>query len=166
MGVLCPLNTEVVAFVNHHGLDKLLDGSGVPVDLVWMAFERSRAVDWDHATRTGHFPYGAYFRYDPYSGDIDDMPNGRRGGDKFLNSTWAGAPVRFTNGRHVDSLAMADYYRYESLRLFGDESIVHTFSPVDTPLHSVLVNPPPREERAYAEAIERRYYPFGRNWFA
>ena len=131
-GMLCPLNADVIAFVNLHGINKLVAGSGIPVDLATMAFERTQAVNWtgvrnNNGPHGDNYPYGEYFRYDAWSGDIEDMPGDRGGGSKLGDLRLGGAVVAFRNGRHINEQPMSDYYRYEALRLYGNDSVLFTF---------------------------------------
>ena len=138
VGVLTPVTPAMREFVAHHGIRELLRGTGLPHDLVRMALERSVAIDWDTARNTGTWDGGdVYFRYDPYLGDIDDLLN-RYGGDKMMNETLQGAPVSFLHVAHVNQLKGADWYRYEAIREWGEDSVRFDFRITDHALDSPL----------------------------
>lgn len=152
-------------YVAHHRVQSLIAGTGIPLDLVWMVWNRTMAVDWARVFRTRQFPFRTFLRYDPFTDDIDGLPD-RYGGDKFFRSTLRGSPVFFARVTHVDDLFACDWYDHETLRRYGEEAIKYAFRSENTPLYSLLENPPAGQERRYSDAFERRDHPFGRYWYS
>ena len=70
-GVLVPLSPGVIEFIRHHQWDQLLRHSGFPLDKVRMAFDRMVSIDWPERGAT---IAGRYYRYDPVTGEVDDLP--------------------------------------------------------------------------------------------
>ena len=101
-GILCPLIKSWIQWVNYHTMYEILKGTGLPVQLVTLAYERTQLVDWTGCKEdglridTGYKGLGEhgmiFFRYDYNNGNIDDLPV-RRLDAKF--DQWAlSVPVR------------------------------------------------------------------------
>lgn len=166
VGILTPLNDMLVEFVDHYGFEALLGvSSGWPLDLVWMAYDRSLAVDWDFAAENGYYTAVPYFRYDPRNGDIDDLPQ-RWCGPNF-DDRRIGAEVRFhsANVETVNELPPMAWYRYEVANAHGPGAWDWTVTFGDEDIHSNLNSGNPTATDR--DAIERRDYPFGRTdaWY-
>lgn len=62
----------------------------------------------------------------------------RYGGGKDFTGTLRGSRVHFRSVYHIDALPGVDYYRYETLRVLGDNAIRWDIRVQPVELHSQL----------------------------
>ena len=129
-GMLCPLAAGVKAFVEHHGIVTLLEGSGVSAAVVQMAYDRSGLIDWNSVSKC-FGDTGPFFRYNAMTGEIADMLRHEWCDDEYKMLPPAAVSFRIRSGRpvvrSVDDLDRLEAYERRLTEEHGAEVVEHTF---------------------------------------
>lgn len=114
-GVISPLPTRIHEYIDKLDIQALLLGTGIPFDKARMALDRSRSIDW--VSYTTKEVAGRYFRYDPITGEVDNLPACRAGHrDKrtgeIVYRQLPAQEVKFANVvQYVSQLCTSEKYR-------------------------------------------------------
>lgn len=75
-GVLVPLPPEILAWIDEWGVCHLLRGSTIPPHLVDTALRIVSLIAWTRVPVESHI-LGPYYRYYPFTGEVDSVPRRR-----------------------------------------------------------------------------------------
>lgn len=158
--VLVPVDPLPIRYFEYFGLRVFIEEGGWPyyLKVCWMAHERMCAVDWERAAVERSWSTGPYFRYDPLSGDIEDISSRLCG--KFFDSLRGSCRVAFLNHERFNELPPASWFRHETFGSYGELAyewlIIFGFHSFRCALHEINTG-----DRKVREAEDHHDRPFG-----